>query len=352
MALTFSVRKQLGRASQAFALEVDQGLKEACTVVLGPSGSGKTTLLRCLAGLDRPDAGFVRFDDETWFDSGRALHVAPQRRRLGLVFNDYALFPRMTVRANVAYALGRAGGMQAERRVAEMLERFELSTLAESLPGQLSAGQQQRVAIARALVAAPRLLLLDEPFSALDAPLRFRLQEFLLPMLREIGVPVLWVTHDLDEACRMGDRLLLMDRGRVIAAGSPRDLLERPGTMRAAEIMGVANRFAGRILAPGLLGWGPWSLQVVPGERYADWGIRAENVLTGAAAEACANRVDAVVRSMRPTPRGLWFRAEVAGCGMLEGLQAMAGTADLREGQAVVLGLPETAILPLAGGPA
>jgi molybdate transport system ATP-binding protein len=350
MALTFSIIKSLGRRppEAPFTLEVEGRLAAGCTVVLGPSGSGKTTMLRCLAGLERPDSGTIHFGDETWVDAARGIHVPPQRRKVGMLFNDYALFPRMTVRANVAYA-----GADAHR-VAAMLERFELSALAESLPARLSAGQQQRVALARTMMADPRLLLLDEPFSALDASLRHRLQDFLLPMLRELGVPVLWVTHDLDEACRVGDTLLLMDRGRAIRTGAPRDLLERPGTPRAAEILGVSNRFTGRLQAPGVLQWGSWILQVPPGPRYTTWGIRAERVLAGKAAESCPNRLNATLRSVHATPRGLWFRAEVEGGGVIEGLQGYRDeeALELTEGAPVVLGLPPAAIFPLEELPA
>ena len=351
MALTASFRKALaGRSpAEAFTLDADLHLPSGVTVLLGPSGSGKTTFLRCLAGLERPDSGRLAFGSESWFDGERRLHVPPQRRKVGLVFSDYALFPRMTVRDNVAYA----GADDAE--VTRMLERFELSALATRFPAQLSAGQQQRVALARALVAEPRLLLLDEPMSALDAPLRDRVLELLLPLLEEVGIPVLWVTHDRDEACRAGDRLLLLDQGRVIAQGRPQDLLERPKTSRAAELMGLRNRFTATHEGPGRIRWGEVTLEVNPDARFTRWGIAAERVVIGSPEFEGPNAVRAVIRDIRSVAHGIWLRAEVPGAGMLEirhGLRDGA-CSDLRPGMALGLCLPKEAIFPLdeeAGG--
>jgi molybdate transport system ATP-binding protein len=345
MALTATFRKSLAAASgsPAFTLEVDFRLEPGCTVLLGPSGSGKTTLLRCLAGLERPDVGQMALGAEVWFDAKRRIHRPSQRRQVGLVFSDYALFPRMNVRANVAYATREAG------RVATMLERFELTELADRMPAQLSAGQQQRVALARALVTQPRLLLLDEPFSALDAPLRDRLQEFLLPLLAELGIPVFWVTHDRDEACRVGDRLMLLDQGRVIRTGRPRELLSQPGTPRAAELLGLRNRFTASERAPGRLSWGPWTLEVPQGASYATWGIAAERIGLAAPGEQGPNQVEAVVKAVRPMPSGLWIRAEVPGAGTLEVHHGFGDGEwrDVTEGMAIGLRLPKAAIYSL-----
>ncbi len=345
MALRATFRKSLAPASggPAFALEVDFTLLPGCTVLLGPSGSGKTTLLRCLAGLERPDDGRLAIGSEVWFDAARRIHFSPQRRRVGLVFSDYALFPRMTVRANVAYA------SQDPRRVAEMLERFELTELADRLPAQLSAGQQQRVALARALASDPRLLLLDEPFSALDAPLRDRLQEFLMPLLAELGLPVLWVTHDRDEACRVGDRLMLLDQGRVIRTGRPRDLLSQPGTMRAAELLGLRNRYRASDPEPGCVRWGPWTLEVPSEATYTAWGIAAERVHLTEPGGHGPNHVDAFVTAVRPTLQGLWLRAEVPGAGTIEVNHGFreGEWRELSAGMAIGLRLPKAAIYPL-----
>ncbi len=345
MALTAAFCKRLGPrdGTAGFALDVDLRLESGCTVLLGPSGSGKTTLLRCLAGLERPDQGLIRFGPETWFEAEGRIHRAPQLRKVGLVFNDFALFPRMTVRANVAYAGADAG------RVSELLMRFELGDLAERMPSQLSAGQQQRVALARALAADPSLLLMDEPFSALDAPLRDRLVDFFLPMLQELGIPVLWVTHDRDEACRVADSLLLMDQGRVIARGASRALFERPGTSRAAELLGLRNRFTSRQLAADRVKWGPWELEVTPGATYASWGIAAERVCWAAPEDEGNNRVEAIVRDFRPTVQGHWVRAEVAGAGTLEASLAFRDGAprELAAGMSIELRIPRSAIYPL-----
>lgn len=345
MALTAAFRKTLAasRGGAAFALDAELRLDSGCTVLLGPSGSGKTTLLRCLAGLAKPDDGWIRFGEALWFDSARRLHLPVQRRRVGMVFSDYPLFPRMTVRKNVGYA----GASDAQ--VSAWLERFELSALADRLPAQLSAGQQQRVAIARTLAADPRLLLMDEPFSALDGALSLRIQDFLVPMLKETPLPVLWVTHDLEEAMRLADTLVLMDGGRVIAKGRPRALLDRPGTSRAAEMLGRRNRFSGKSVAPGLIRWGDWELAVPPGPRYATWGIAAENVRLVEGEADGPNRAAALVKAVWPTVQGFGLLAEVRGAGTIA-LNVPREEGDRLEvavGRPVTLHLPMPAIYPL-----
>src|SRR5258706_7663540 len=166
------------------------------TILFGPSGSGKTTALRCLAGLERPDRGFIRFGGETWFDSERRILVPPQRRRIGYLFQDYALFPHLTIAQNIRYGLRRIGKMERLRRVAEIMDLLGLHGLENRYPQQISGGQQQRVALARALVCQPRLLLLDEPLSALDVPTRGELRRQLRDWLEQLWMPGILVTHD------------------------------------------------------------------------------------------------------------------------------------------------------------
>jgi molybdate transport system ATP-binding protein len=219
------------------------------TVLFGPSGSGKTTVLRCLAGLDRPDRGFIRFEEETWFDAARGVCLAPQRRGVGYLAQEYALFPHLTVARNVAYGLGDLGSAERRRRVGEVLALFGLAGLADRRPGQLSGGQQQRVALARAIVRRPRLLLVDEPLSALDAPTREPLRRELRRLLAGLGVPVLLVTHDRVEALALGDAVVVLDEGRVCQTGPIEEVFTRPASPAVARIVGVETVVPAKVLA-------------------------------------------------------------------------------------------------------
>lgn len=206
----------------------------AVTVLFGPSGAGKSTLLRILAGLERPESGHIRFRGETWFDSDGGVQLPPQRRRAGFLFQDFALFPHLSVLDNVAYASDR-------KPAAELLERFGLSELADRKPRSISGGQQQRVALARALAARPSLLLLDEPLSALDAATRLRTRQELRGMLVECGIPSIVVTHDRSEAIALGDWMAVMVEGRVRQTGTVREVFRRPADALVAASVGVEN---------------------------------------------------------------------------------------------------------------
>ncbi len=174
----------------------------------GPSGAGKTTLLRCLAGLERPESGFIQAGEQVWFDAGRSICLGPQSRDVGFLFQDYALFPHLRVAANIAYGLGHLPAREREARVGELLDRFGLAGLGDRRIREISGGQQQRVALARALARKPRLLLLDEPLSALDAGLRAELRRELARILSGLDIPVLLVTHDPAEADELADETL------------------------------------------------------------------------------------------------------------------------------------------------
>lgn len=219
----------------------------AITVLFGPSGSGKTTLLRCLAGLERPE-GHLRFGDEVWLDGPRRLFVPPERRRLGLVAQQADLFPHLSVLANVAYGLDRVARSERRQRGFDMLRLLGLQELAERLPGEISGGQRQRVALARALAPRPRLLLLDEPLSALDAPSRQRLRRDLRQTLRELSLPCVLVTHDRTEALQLGDRIVVLDEGRVKQVDSVRGVFDRPADPEVARIVGMETVAAGPVV--------------------------------------------------------------------------------------------------------
>ena len=188
-------------------------IRHNITVLFGPSGCGKTTVLRCLSGLERPEQGRIQFGDEVWFDAESKAHLSPQQRGIGFVFQDYALFPHLSVAENIGFGLHDLPKAERRERVEAILDRYGLTAHAHKRPRQLSGGQQQRVALARALLRRPRLLLLDEPLSALDTDLRESLRQDLCENLRSLDIPVILVTHDRAEAELIADRIVEMRTG-------------------------------------------------------------------------------------------------------------------------------------------
>lgn len=224
------------------------------TVLFGPSGSGKSTTLRCLAGLERPDRGMIRFGDEIWFDSARGIFLPPQRRQIGYLFQDYALFPHLRVAQNIAYGLAKIARPQRRHRIEEITALLGLTGLEDRYPKQLSGGQQQRVALARALVCRPRVLLLDEPLSALDAPTREHLRRQLRHWLVQLRITTILVTHDRVEAIALGDHVLIFEAGRVRQSGSVQQVFSAPLDLGVARIVGVDTIERGNVvqMADGL----------------------------------------------------------------------------------------------------
>ncbi len=219
------------------------------TVLLGESGAGKSTVLRLLAGLLHPECGHISLEDVIYFDSESKIIVPPQERPFGYVFQDYALFPHLNVYENVAFGLRaqHIGRALIRQRVGQALEQVRLPGFEQRHPGQLSGGQQQRVAVARALALQPRLLLLDEPLSALDVQTRREIRQELRHILADVGITTVLVTHQYLEALLFGHSILVLDGGRVIQQGSQRDLLEHPRSAYVAELVGM-NFFRGRVL--------------------------------------------------------------------------------------------------------
>jgi len=222
--------------------------------LLGPSGSGKTTLLRAIAGFIKPDKGQIRLD-------GRDIGRTPvHRREIGMVFQNYALFPHLNVFDNIAFGLSVRGTRMAEqrKRVGDILSLVHLAGMERRTPRQLSGGQQQRVALARALVTRPKLLLLDEPLGALDKRLRQQMQIELKQIQREVGITTVFVTHDQEEALTLSDRIAIFNEGQIVQSGKPSEVYERPKTAFAANFLGDANFFDGRVAAPGRVAseWG------------------------------------------------------------------------------------------------
>ena len=242
--LSLSITKQLGD----FTLDVRWETREPMVALVGPSGSGKTLTLHCLAGLIRPDRGRIAMGDRVLFDSASGKDVPTRARRLGYVFQGYALFPHLTVRQNIEFGLrDRPRHFRAER-AGLVLERLGLGGLEARLPRELSGGQQQRVALGRALAVDPDLLLLDEPLSALDAPLRRQLRDELGQTLREWGKATVLVTHDLSEAYQLTDSVVIYEGGRVLQAAPKEELLWQPASGSVARIMGIRNVLHGTVV--------------------------------------------------------------------------------------------------------
>jgi iron(III) transport system ATP-binding protein len=213
--------------------------------ILGPSGCGKTTVLRAIAGLEQPEIGEITIGGKTVFSSRERVNVPPQRRDVALMFQSYAIWPHMTVYENVAFPLRARRADRIDQRVSQMLGTVMLSETANRPASRLSGGQQQRLALARALVANPRLLLLDEPLSNLDVKLREQLRIELKRIQREYGVTTIYVTHDQAEALSLSDRLAVMEKGRLVQVGTPRQIYVSPATRTVAEFIGQLNAIRG-----------------------------------------------------------------------------------------------------------
>ncbi|MGH7229425.1 MAG: ABC transporter ATP-binding protein, partial [Nitrospiraceae bacterium] len=217
-------------------------------ILFGPSGAGKTTVLRCLAGLEWPERGLIKFRGDTWLDAAAGVRLPPQRRALGYMPQDYALFPTHSVAGNIAFGLGSFTSGERQRRVAETVTLLQLQGVENLRPAQLSGGQQQRVALARALARHPRLLLLDEPLSMLDVPTRSGLRGELRGLLKRLAIPSVVVTHDWAEALALGDQMAVISEGRVLQVGTPQEVFGRPLNAEVARVVGVETVVQGRII--------------------------------------------------------------------------------------------------------
>ncbi|HWK38617.1 MAG TPA: ABC transporter ATP-binding protein [Hyphomicrobium sp.] len=225
--------------------------------LIGPSGSGKTTVLRSIAGLYHPSGGRIATGSDTWLDTDAGIDLSPQARRVGLVFQDYALFPHLSALDNVRLAmLGEREG-ERTRRAKELLARVHLAGLEARRPDQLSGGERQRVALARALARDPQVLLLDEPFSAVDRMTREPLKEELAGLHRALDIPIVLVTHDLEEAQSLADRICVLERGKALQIGTPEDIRLRPAAMGVARLMGQTNLIPAVVLDGSHIRCGP-----------------------------------------------------------------------------------------------
>ncbi|HSO76208.1 MAG TPA: ABC transporter ATP-binding protein, partial [Blastocatellia bacterium] len=306
--LTVHIRKQLG----AFDLNIEFSASSEILVLFGPSGAGKTQTLNAIAGLSRPDGGEITLDGEPFFRNKTgvtSVDIPARDRRVGYVFQQYALFPHLTALENVAYALWRKP--TARVRATALLERLRLGEHVHQYPDELSGGQQQRVAIARALAAEPRVLLLDEPFSALDATIRERLHEDLRAVQQESGLVVVYVTHNLDDALSIGNRLAVVQGGRVAQIGSIEDVYVRPASSTAMEVLGIPNRMAATVASIGtdklVLDWNGLLLEAplqpvgVKQSVFAYIRPEAIRILTRGerATDGCASAVSGRIKSVQ-----------------------------------------------------
>ena len=246
------LQKRLPAVAESEAFELNIYLKSDApvTVLWGASGAGKTLALNCLGGFARPDQGRILVNDELYFDAATGLNLPPRKRRCGYMFQDHALFPHMTVRENLRFAVAVArsnSSLNKHRRMNELLEAFELTDLAARKPAQLSGGQKQRAALARMLVGDPQLILLDEPTRGLDARLRQAFYEVLHTTRKRSQAPIVLVTHDLEECVQLGDYVCLMESGRFVQSGTREEVLARPANIEVARALGIYNLLPAKI---------------------------------------------------------------------------------------------------------
>ncbi len=346
----------------AFSLDARFETANEILVLLGPSGAGKTTILNAVAGLLAPDSGEIRFNDACFFRRGRGrvpFSTPARERRIGYVFQDFALFPHLTALGNIAFGLRRRPDRL--RRAAELLDQVQLSHLSGHWPRELSGGQRQRVALARALAIEPRLLLLDEPFSALDVAARERLQVDLRALHEAAGVPILYVTHRLEDALEFGDRLAVIHDGRVEQTGPAAELRENPASAGVAKSVGTPNVFVVRVRQAGAdaltLDWYGTELHAAPRQPAPGATVslyippcEIELLTPGThAAAAAENQLRACIVEHRHTAAMRTLRLQLEnGQHLVMFLQANHPVRTLNPGEQVEISLPRTSLRLLA----
>ncbi|HEY8902094.1 MAG TPA: ABC transporter ATP-binding protein [Chthoniobacterales bacterium] len=337
--LTISLRKGFSGG-----LEIECGetlhLGDARTIVLfGPSASGKSTLLRCIAGLERPDAGRICMGGEIWFDPAKGVDQSPRKRGIGYVTQESALFPHLDVRANVEFGLARMENVERGRRCRKVSDALRIAPLLERRIAGLSGGEKQRVALARTLAPRPRLLLLDEPFSALDIPARISLRGELRDLLRMDGIPSILVTHDRSEAMALADEILILSEGRVVQRGTAAEVFNFPATAEVAGLVGIETVLQAQCesRADGLLGFRTGETRLVGVDagtieagQEALLCIRAEDVILTCAEDSSSSpRNRMPVRVMQMEPDGAMVRLTLDAGFPLKALLTRQASAEL-----------------------
>ena len=276
MAINVQIKKKLG----SFRLDIRFQSDSKRIGILGASGCGKSMTLKSIAGIETPDEGRIEVEGRTLFDRESKVNLKPQKRNVGYLFQNYALFPTMNVEKNIAAGL-KGSRQENDRRVREMIGKFQLEGLEKRLPGQLSGGQQQRVALARIMAYEPDVILLDEPFSALDMYLKDQLQQELIRMLADYEGTVIMVSHNRDEVYRFSEELLIIDQGRIAASGETKELFQNPVSKEAARLTGCKNFSRARRIDGHTLDAQDWGITLhIKGEipDYTEWvGYRAHD---------------------------------------------------------------------------
>lgn len=297
MSLVVDIKKKLGN----FKLDISFEAGDEALALLGASGCGKSMTLKCIAGVVKPDAGRIILNGRTLFDSEKGIDMPPQERKTGLVFQNYALFPNMTVRQNIASgAMRQKDKKERQKSVDEITEQMGLADLVKRYPDELSGGQQQRVALARALVSEPDILLLDEPLSALDSHLRFKIEQELREIFRLFGKTVILVSHNRDEVYRMADKIAVVCDGQIECLGEKKEVFRKPKTKNGAILTGCKNISEIEIIDEGHIRAKDWGMTLsVPSVsenlRYA--GIRMHDIAPGEGENSFRCRVVDVVEN-------------------------------------------------------
>ncbi len=284
-----STKKAFTSTKKAFTLDISFEMGNELVVLFGPSGSGKTTLFKCISGITEPDDGKITVGSKVYYDKNQKINLPIQKRNLGYVFQNYTLFPHMNVRKNIECGLKGWEKEDKEVRVAEMLNLIHIEELENRYPSQLSGGQKQRVALARALAPKPGILLLDEPFSALDMGIRTKLAERIKNLQNKIGIPLLFITHNFEEAFLLADRILILYEGNAQQFGTPEEILYHPENRHVADLTGLSNiideakverydeESKNIILKSGDMRIKVKSQNLKPGDKVS-WGIHPENI--------------------------------------------------------------------------
>jgi len=285
MALEAHLEKRLG----GFTLRTDFFCGEEALAILGPSGSGKSMTLRCIAGLEKPDRGRIVLNGRTLFDSEKRVNVPARQRGIGLLFQNYALFPHLNVTQNITFGMKAQAAAAREARAKQQIADMHLEGLEERLPRELSGGEQQRVALARALAIEPQALLLDEPLSALDTYLRSKVEQQVIAAMVQLRRPALYVTHNMEEAYRLGANILVLSNGKVEASGSREQIFRHPPSLEVALLTGLKNFSRARMISPGRVEALDWNCILAcaadAGSEPKYAGIRAHHVRFAITAE-------------------------------------------------------------------